>query len=273
MVGPPVLPGGTVNVLLGPGSRTVVYPQAPTGVDNIVIASLFPLFLLWRMTPPTIATYCQGGLHDATFTAKVVSGDQAALAKIGKDFGTSYKFSSAQVFIEEPFKLRVESNWEGSKVVMVENDLTTVYSIPGTGIKKARDLTHSPGGRQTLMDFGILTPSLFASVFDAAFVSENTGDGTVTFDLTFKASPDYKDTTRHRIVIDAAKQFVVRREWYGQDGVLKATFVYGVPVQVAGCWVPTDMKVSNSEGKLAGETRADGLKVNAGVDEKLFAVK
>ena len=265
--------GGTVNVRSGPGSRAVVYPHALTGVDNVVIASLIPLILLGRPAPPTIDAYCRHGLHDATFTAKVVSGDQAALSKIGRDFGTSYKFNSAQVFIEEPFKLRVESNWQGSKVVMVENDLTTVYTIPGTGIKKVRDLTHSPGGRQTLMDFGILAPSLFASVFDAAFVSENTGEGTVTFDLTFKTSPEYKDTTRHRIVIDATKQYVVRREWYGQDGVLKATFAYGVPVQVAGCWVPTDMRVSNSDGKLAGETRAEGLKVNTGLDEKLFAVR
>jgi hypothetical protein len=249
----------------------LVYPQGRTGVESMVMPSLLPLVLFTQSTTQSIDTYCQTGLHDATFTAKVVSGDQDALQKIGRDFGTSYKFSSARVFLEEPFKLRVESNYEGSKVVMVENDLKVVYSLPGVG-KKGRDLTHAPGARQTMLDFGILTPSLFATIFDAAFVSESSTDGTVTFDLTFKASPDYKDTTRYRVVIDSAKHYVMRRDWFGQDGGLRAIFRYDVPVQVGGCWVPTDMKVSNAEGKLAGVTRAEGLKINAGIDEKLFGV-
>lgn len=234
---------------------------------------LISLLCLTQSDPSSIATYCQPAFRDASFTAKVVSGDQAALAKIGKDFGTSYKFSSAQVFIQEPFHLRIESNYEGSKVVMVENDVTTVYSMPGTGIKKRRDLTHSPGGRQTVMDFGILTASLFDSVFDATYVAGKPGDSTVTFDLTFKKSADYTDTTRHRIVIDPTKNIVVRRDWYGQDGALRATFNYSEPQQVGGVWVPTDMHVSNAEGKVAGETRAVDLKVNSGLDENLFKVK
>jgi len=237
-----------------------------------VIAPLFAALLSVFRVTPAIDAFCASDFRDASFTAKVVSGNQDELRKIGKDFGTSYKFNSAQVFIQEPFKLRIESNYEGSKVVMVENDLTTLYLIPGTNIKQRRDLTHSPGGRQTLLDFGVLTPSLFKSLFEATFVSENPETKTITFDFTFKPSDQYKDTTRYRVLIDTERHFVTRREWYGQDGVLRATFDYGEPRQVSGIWVPTDMKVSNRDGKLAGETKAEGLKLNTGLDEKLFSV-
>ncbi|MHB8635969.1 MAG: LolA-like protein [Fimbriimonadaceae bacterium] len=232
---------------------------------------LVPLLIVGCSRAPSIDDYCQTGLRDVSFTATVVSGDQEALKKIGKDFGTSFKFSSAKVYIQEPFKLRIESDYEGSKVVMVENDLTTVYSIPG--IRRVRDLTHSPGGRQTLLDFGVLAPSLFKSVFDASFVSASARDGTVTFDLTFKPSTSYKDTTRYRVVIDASKLYVERRDWFGQDGALRATFLYNAPKLVKGVWVPTDVSVRNGEGKFAGETRATDIRVNSGLDPKLFAVR
>lgn len=234
--------------------------------------TLVLLFALIQ-SQPTIDAVCQHGFKDASFTAKVVSGNQGALKRIGKDFGQSYKFSSARVFIAEPFKLRIESMYEDSKVVMVENALTTIYTIPGTGIRRVRDLSHSPGGRQTLMDFGVLTPSLFESLFDAHFVSEDATAGTVTYDLTYRKSPEYEDTSRHRIIVDRVRGIVVQRQWFGQDGKLRATFVYRAPIEVAGVWVPTDMVVTNADGQVAGETRAVDLKVNTGLDARLFAVR
>jgi hypothetical protein len=245
-----------------------VYPS-PALV--VVLSVPFPFALLLTSclaAPEAIETFVQPGLHDAEFTAKIVSGDQAALAKIGKDFGTSYKFSSAHVYVKDPFELRIESVYEGTKVTMIENGTTVSYRA--AGFRRPRDLTHSPGGRQTFLDFGILTSSLFSVLFDAAFVSADNTAGTATFDLTFKPSPDYQDTSRHRIVVDTAKHYVIRREWFGQDGKLRATFDYSEPQQCSGCWVPTDMKVTNAEGKLAGETRAENVKINSDLDEKLF---
>ncbi len=93
----------------------------------------------------------------------------------------------------------------------------------------------------------------------------------MVFDIAFKASDNYKDTSHQRITVDSAKHFVLKREWFGQDGKLRATFVYSEPTQISGVWLPTDMKVSNADGQLAGETKAKEIKVNQGLDDKLFA--
>lgn len=236
-----------------------------------MIVVLLAVLLISGPEPTSIESLCVREFIDAKFTAKVVSGDQAALKKIGRDFGQSYKFSSANVFLAEPFKLRIESQADGSQVLMVENGLTTIYTIPGTGIKRARDLTHSPGGRQTMVDFGILTPSLFKDVFDASLVSEDSS--VATFDLTYKKSPEYEDASRFRVVVDKAKRILLKRDWYGQDGKLRGSFEYLAALKVGGLWVPSYMRVSNADGKLAGETKAVNIKVNTGLPDKLFQVK
>ncbi len=139
-----------------------MYPQA--GLVVLIRVPILTALLLF--SAPTIDSYLQSGLKDAEFTAVVVKGDQAALSKIGKDFGRSYEFSSAHVYAKEPFELRIESKYEGTTVSMIENATSSVYHVPGVRLKPS-DLTHSPGRRQTFLDFGILTPSLFSDLFDA----------------------------------------------------------------------------------------------------------
>jgi outer membrane lipoprotein-sorting protein len=221
-----------------------------------------------RLASPTINDVLQKGLTDVTFTAHVVKGNQDALAKINRDFGKSFEFSSAKVSMKEPLKVRIESRYEDMTVVMVENDASQVYLIPKIRMKQKRDLTKSPGGRQTFMDFGILTPDLFPAVFSAKF---DGADGTTeTFDLTFSPSPNYTDTSKQVVTVDVAKKYVIKRLWYGQDGKLKATFNYSDPQLVNGAWIPTDMVVRNREGTVAGETKATDIKVNQGLADSLF---
>ncbi|MFX4918095.1 hypothetical protein ABTB83_19165, partial [Acinetobacter baumannii] len=89
------------------------------------------------------------------------------------------------------------------------------------------NLAKSPGKRQTWLDFGIVTPALFSGLFDAKFVRNDRETGAVVFDLTYPASLD--DSSRQRVFIDPVKKVVHRREWYGQDGKLKAIFTYESP--------------------------------------------
>ena len=212
----------------------------------------------------------QAGVKTLRFDLVVVKADQKELRKINRDFGKSFKFPSAKVWIEEPFKLRVESRYEDTTVVMVENDLTTVYSVPQAKLRRTRDLTHSPGGRQTFLDFGLLTPSLSRDFLAAKYVGSD-GTGPI-FDLTYVPSSDYKDTTRFRVWFDAKGGYIVKREWYAQDGHLLATFQYRDPKSFGGVTVPTDVVVMNGDGHFAGETRATDIGVNVSIDPKLFSV-
>ena len=61
---------------------------------------------------PTIQSYVQTAFKDVSFTAKVQSSKQSELAKINQDFAKSYRFSSSNVWLKEPMKLRMESKVE-----------------------------------------------------------------------------------------------------------------------------------------------------------------
>ena len=103
---------------------------------------------------------------------------------------------------------------------------------------------------------------------NAKFVRFDRSTGDPVFDLTFPSSLDYP--VRHRVWIDKNDKYVVRREWYGLQGQLRATFLYSSPVKVKGITVPTDLKVMNAEDKLAAESKYLNVKINEGISDSIF---
>jgi len=211
----------------------------------------------------------QPKFQDATFTVKVVKGSQAELRKINSDFGTSYRFSYMKAKLKEPFMLRLESRAEETDVLYVMNGPRKLYRIPKIHIGSTENVANAPGKRQTVMDFGVLTPSLFDTLFSAKFdrVDRETGD--LVYDLTYQ-HPRYDDTSRHRVWIDPDKKFIAKRVWFAQDGHEQATFIYDLPRQVNGVWWPTRLTVKNVEGKVAGVTQYTELAINTGLPDSLF---
>ncbi|HLO99812.1 MAG TPA: outer membrane lipoprotein-sorting protein, partial [Fimbriimonas sp.] len=124
------------------------------------------------------------------------------------------------------------------------------------------------GQRQTLMDFILLTPAVAHNFLNAKFVRFDRESGDPVFDLTFPASLDYP--VRHRVWLDKDAKYMTRREWYGLQGQLRATFLYSNPQTIKGVSVPTVMKIMNAENKLAGESKYTNLKVNEGLADSLF---
>lgn len=220
-----------------------------------------------------IDSYVQKAFKDATLSAKATFFSQKELAKINDDFGKSYRLANdnTQIRVKEPFKLRIDAKVEDTKILFVVNGTNQLIRIPGRNINVRQNLAKTPGRRQTLLDFGIITPSLFTDFFEAKFVRVDRATGDVVFDVTYPKVLD--DTSRHRIWIDTEKKFVTKREWYNQPGRQLATFYYTDPQNFSGVWLPTKMQVKNVDGVLAGETRYSGLKVNSGLDETLFATK
>lgn len=230
----------------------------------LALAAVAPAF-----QATTINAYLQPNFHDATFTAKVVSKDEAELQKINDDFGKAYKVGYVNVRLAEPFKMRLDSNIEDTKVSYVINGDERHFKIPRLGINKREDLSHKPGSRQTVFDYGVLTPSLFESFLDASFVRIDRATGDAVFDITYK--PIYNDKTRYRVWLDPKTHLVAKREWYHRKGRFVATFLYENPVQVNGAWMPTQLTVKNADDKVGGVTRYDDVKINQGIPDNIFS--
>lgn len=216
-----------------------------------------------------ITDYTQPHLHDVSFKAVIVKGNQSELRKINADFGQAYRFDYANVKLKEPFMLRVESVVEDQSVLVIGNGARVLYRVPRANIKSRQNLSNSPGRRQTFLDFGLLTPSLFDSLFDAKFIRNDRATGDIVFDITYQ--PGLKDTSRHRVWVDPDRHIVAKSEWYNQGGVLLATFFYESPKKINGVWVPTRLTVKNAEGALAGQTDYQNVEVNTGLASSLFS--
>ncbi len=220
-----------------------------------------------------ISSYWQAGLKDAAFTAVVEKAQQRELTKINKDFASSYRFKSTNVWMKEPFKLRLEAKIEDQDIYFILNGTRRLLRVPKSGISQREDLAKSPGKRQTALDFGVVTPGLFNDLFEAKFIRIDKSTGQGVFDLTYLAKFD--DGTRNRVWIDPSKKYVVKREWYSQyKGYLMATFTYDQPAKSAGgVNVPTHLSVSNADGKFAGSTSYRNMRINEGIPESLFETK
>ena len=232
-----------------------------------LIASVVALF--GGAQASDVGTYVPTGLRDATFIAEIVSGNQAELRKINDDFGKSYRYKTSTVSLKDPLMFRIDSKVEDTNIAYIVNGTTQWFKLGGAHIKV--DLSKSPGKRQTAFDVGLLTSSLFDSLFDAKFVSMDAENGAAIFDVNFKQRDI--DPSHHRIWIDKEKKFVVKREWYSRTGALRATFTYSEPVQVSGFWFPTRMEVRNADNVLAGVTIYKEIKANPGLPDSLFAAQ
>lgn len=212
----------------------------------------------------------QKGFKDATFTARLLQSNQAELKKINSDFAASYRFGTTTAWIKEPNMLKMKSTVDDTDVVYLLVGSKRTYSVPRIRISKSEDLSKSPGKRQTPLDFGFLTPSLFKNLFEAKFVRVDRESGDLVFDLTFEKRLD--DSSRQRVFVDKDKRYIAKRIWFNQEGRQLATFVYSKPKQENGVWLPTHCVVRNVDDKVAGVTEYQSMKINSGLPDSIFKI-
>lgn len=219
---------------------------------------------------PSINDVVQPNFQDASFQVKVTYANQSELAKINKDFGQSYKFKVMDVKLKEPFKVRMTGNVEDTSVLFILNGSTRLFSVPKIGLKQRENLDDEPGKRQTPLDFGFMTPSMFEGLLDAKFVRNDRATGNYVFDITY--NPKYHYKTYYRVWVDPQKKYITKREWYGKNRQV-GTFFYSEPTNQGGVWLPTHLVVKNVDDKRAGETEYVAMKVNTGLGDELFKVR
>jgi hypothetical protein len=216
---------------------------------------------------PSIEQYTQP-IKDITFSMDVRTGNQSELRKIGKDFGEAYRFSHVDFKIKDSFQIRGDTKVDDTTILMILNNGIRVFRAPRQNINIKKDVSDRPGQRQTIFEFGLVTPDLFDSFMDAKFVRQDRATGDAVFDLTFNKK--FGDTTRYRVWIDEDKKFTSKKEWYGQEGDLRATFTFTNPEKVGSMWVPTLATVKNAEGKVAGQLKYGRFKINTGISDSIF---
>jgi hypothetical protein len=213
----------------------------------------------------------QANFRDISFVGRAVSANRNELRKISTDFEASYRFlgSEVQAELKEPFMLRMDSKVEDTDVQYIENGSRRVFRIPRSRLSKIEDVAGAPGKRQTPLDFGLLTTSMFDSLFEATFVRTDRETGDLIFDLTYKR-PEYHDTSRHRVWVDPVKRYVTKRVWFAQDGHEMATFLYQAPRLQNGVWFPSKAIVKNVDDAVAGVTEYTKVIVNSGMSDRAF---
>lgn len=227
------------------------------------------LVLLGGQTP-SIDQLVQPNFEDASFQVKLLYANQGELGKINKDFGTSYKFKTLDVKLKEPFKLRLTGKVEDTEFLFVQNGTQRVTSVPKLRFNQRENLDDEPGKRQTPLDFGFLTSSMFKDLFVATWVRNDRASGDYVYDITY--NPRFNYRSHFRIWVDPAKHYITKREWYRKERQL-ATFYYSEPVNQGGVWLPTHMLVKNVDDKRAGETEYQAIKVNTGLGDDLFKLR
>ena len=216
-----------------------------------------------------IDSYLPVSLKDISFNISLTKRLPKELQKIDQSFVVQYSQLDSALFRgKEPFKLRIDAKSDDTSGFTITNGGRKLISIPVLRIKSKSDVSRQPGQRQTLMDFVTLTTAEAHQFLNAKFVRFDRESGNPVFDLTFPESLDYP--VRHRVWLDKSAKYMVKREWYGLQGQLRATFMYLNPTTVNGITVPTVLRVLNSENKVAAESKYLNVKINDGIADSVF---
>jgi len=235
----------------------------------MIQAVAWTLLAFAPVADPDASDIVQPKFEDATFTARVSTGNQAELAKITKDFGNSYRLKVVKSYLKEPLKLRLETTVDDTGITYIIAGFKRYVKVPRARINTTENLEDKPGKMQSPLDYGIVTTSMMSELFTAKYVRTDRATGDYVFDMTYK-SPKFSDTSRHRIWVDPQKRVLSKREWYNQHGRQMATFFYEEPMLRDGVWFPSRGTVRNMDGKIAGVIEYESVKVNSGLADSLF---
>ena len=218
----------------------------------------------------SIADYVCYKLEDFTAKMRVKSFDEHEGEKINKDFGYIYKLKGdVTLNYKEANHLRVDGQVATLKVTMINNGAKQVIRL-SNGSKFDSDLGDSPGKRKTLIDAGLISKGYLAyttSEFKRMQVVQ--GINCAFFHVSYKDKS--LDTSYRNIWIDPKTKVTIKREEFSQEGKLNCTYLYLEPKEVSsGIWFPTKITVVNKNGKEAGTTTYNNVKVNQGLSDSLF---
>jgi len=210
------------------------------------------------------------GFRDVTLTCKVLYANHAELKKIGKDFNKSYEFKSTTVRFKSPDKMKMEGKLGLIKAVVVINGDRKATILPAIHYSKKENIRDKPHKRQTDIDIGIVTGSLWQDYTVTSAVEERGANGPV-YKITFVRENSHEK--KHICWVDAKALKLLKVEKYESDGSLKSRYIYSKHSLIDGdIWVPGRIDVYNQDGKLAGTTTYENISINTGIPDSVFKI-
>lgn len=203
------------------------------------------------------------GFRDVSLTARVIRANHDELREIGKDFQKSYDIKKTKIQFKAPDKMRMEGKVGLIGVTIIINGNQKVYKIPALHIAKREDITGAPHQRQSDLDLGILSGSLWHDYVVYSAVEENG-----SYKIVFARSNALKK--KIELWADCETLKLQKVEKLEENGKLRAKYVYSNHKQIDGIWVPTKIEVFNGEGKFAAETGYENVKINSGIPNSVF---
>ncbi len=212
-------------------------------------------------------------LEDLEATVKISKVDSVELEKIGADLKASYAVRKLSFQYKTPDKLRLEghSATRGS-ATMIMNGAMRYYEVSLLKMKKTENLETKSGKRQSLLEYvGLISPGTL-KFMQATYLKDDAIDGTSAEVYELKYLNEEKGSF-YRVWIDPKQKSVLKREWFDGAGKLRAAFKYNDAKESApGIWLPTQVEVSNGEGKSAAVLTLSNIKVNQGLTDEPFQI-
>ena len=214
---------------------------------------------------PNIHALTSVSLKTLQMSSEITTENQDELQKIGGDIALAYRLHRGSMAYEQPGKFRIDAS--------IPHLVTGYYVLNGNQkltvapfVHKVQDTTGAPGKRQTLMDFGLISPELLTD-YNATFLRREHGL------LVFQIQPKQAGETQKDLVwIDPKTHITAQRYNYDRDGKLTKWFLYKTPRVISGIYVPTRVELYNTENKLAGATVYENIRVNTPLSESLFKI-
>lgn len=188
------------------------------------------------------------------------------LNKISRDYANAYRIARSKVMIKEPDKFRMDARVGFVKFEYVMNGPRKVIRAPLT--KQYDDIGTDPGKRLGPLEVGLVTAGALIG-YDAEHVGCFTEEGRRVCQYKLYYAHNHE---RYELVwIDAERRCLKKRQLYTlMFGKHKMELIYREPKQVGNLWIPTKIEVRNADGKLAGVTQQEDIKLNTRLSDDLF---
>lgn len=212
--------------------------------------------------------YAQPNLRDLAAKIKILSHDDRVLSKISKDFPRGFTLSSQEIWCKEPGKVRFQGRKGIITVRQITNGTRKLFEAPA--VHKVDDISKEPGKGDSIADLGLITPAWIDTV-EYQWLRTETRDGKPMQVYQYWRKEDPR--AKHTIVVDPTTKTVVENISHLRSKKkpgFKKKLVYSAPQQINGVWVPTRVTVYNGEDKRGGEMQYESIRINVGLEDKLF---
>jgi outer membrane lipoprotein-sorting protein len=210
------------------------------------------------------------GFRDLSLTARVVHTNPAALHKIGKDFSKNYDIKSTRLLYKCPDKMRLDGKIGLLNVVVVTNGDKKAFMIPSVHFRSTDNIKGQPHKRQSELDWGVLTGSLWNDYIVLSAESESVSSGDM-YKIVFRRSNSVDK--KLAVWADAKSLKLLKLEKYESDGSMKSKYIFSGHKEYNHIWVPSRIDVYNEDNTLAATSACENVAVNSGISDSRFNIK